>query len=207
MSHLEFCSLILIVLHTFSIMFKSGDWDGQFRQFNSFSLFHWTTLWEAWHGALSSWKIYPPFGIFLAITGHILSSWFIVPSISVNVPTPSNVIHPQNITATRGPPFKPTHSGRQISSTFLQTCTRLSWPTTTCVSSENITRFQYNWTYLCTNLCETNFSFSLCDLSLQLHLEFSLKSSYFLSSTGQLCEMHDMVHYQPERWSHRSKNC
>jgi hypothetical protein len=25
MSHLEFCSLILIVLHTFSIMFKSGD--------------------------------------------------------------------------------------------------------------------------------------------------------------------------------------
>jgi hypothetical protein len=25
MSHLEFCSLILIVLHTFSIIFKSGD--------------------------------------------------------------------------------------------------------------------------------------------------------------------------------------
>jgi hypothetical protein len=44
------------------------------------------------------------------------------------------------------PPLKPTHSGRQISSAFLQTCTRLSWPTTTCVSSENITRFQYNWT-------------------------------------------------------------
>jgi hypothetical protein len=30
------------------------------------------------------------------------------------------------ITATRGPPLKPTHSGRQISSAFLQTCTRLS---------------------------------------------------------------------------------
>ena len=146
MSHLEFCSLILIVLHTFSIMFKSGDWGGQFRQFNSFSLFHWTVLREAWHGALSSWKMYPPFGNILAITGHTLSPRvskyfvvFIFPSISVNVPTLSKVMHPQNITATRGPPLKPTHSGRQISSAFLQTCTRMSWPTTTCVSSENIT--------------------------------------------------------------------
>jgi hypothetical protein len=50
--------------YIFSMMIKSGDWDGQFRQFNSFSLCHWTTLWEAWHGALSSWKIYPPFGFF-----------------------------------------------------------------------------------------------------------------------------------------------
>ena len=116
MSHFEFCSLIVIVLHTFSIMFKSGDWDGQFRQFISFSLFHWTALREAWHGALSSWNMYPSFGNILAITGHTLSPRvskyfvvFIFPSISVNVPTPSKVMHPQNITATRGPPLKPTH--------------------------------------------------------------------------------------------------
>jgi hypothetical protein len=82
--------------------------------------------WEAWHGALSSWKMYPPFGNILAITSHTLSPRvskyfvvFIFSSISVNVPTPSKEMHPQNITATRGPPLKPTHSGRQISSAFL----------------------------------------------------------------------------------------
>jgi hypothetical protein len=32
---------------------------------------------------------------------------FIFPSISVDVPTPSKVMHPQNITATRGPLLKP----------------------------------------------------------------------------------------------------
>jgi hypothetical protein len=53
-------------------------------------------------------KMYPPFGNILAITGHTLSPRvskyfvvFIFPSISVNVPTPSKVMHPQNITATR----------------------------------------------------------------------------------------------------------
>jgi hypothetical protein len=44
---------------------------------------------------------------------------FIFPSISVNVPTPSKIMHPQNITATWVPPPKPPHSGRQISSAFL----------------------------------------------------------------------------------------
>ena len=69
----------------------------------------------------------------LAITRHTLSPRvsqyfvvFIVPSMSVNVPTPSKVMHPHNTTTTRGPPYEPTHSGRQISSAFLQTCTRLS---------------------------------------------------------------------------------
>jgi hypothetical protein len=47
-----------------------------------------------------------PFGNILAITGHTLSPRvskyfvvFIFPSISVNVPTPSKIMHPQNITA------------------------------------------------------------------------------------------------------------
>jgi hypothetical protein len=57
--------------------------------------------------------MYPQFGNILAITGHTLSPRvskyfvvFIFPSISVNVPTPSKVMHLQNITATRGPPNK-----------------------------------------------------------------------------------------------------
>jgi hypothetical protein len=59
---------------------------------------------HAWRKADEIWRPECVVGNILAITGHTLSPRvskyfvvFIFPSISVNVPTPSKVMHPQNI--------------------------------------------------------------------------------------------------------------
>ena len=70
----------------------------------------------------------------------------ILPSTSVNVPTPSWVIHPQNIAENCFRPHTPRHSGRQISSDLLQIYMLLFWSMTTCVSSLKITFFQLLFT-------------------------------------------------------------
>ena len=94
------CSRILINLQMFSIIVRSGDWDGQSRQSTSLLSFHNFVCTDWFTGALSSWKIHCLFSNF-ATTGQRLFSRLsiylaeaIFLSTSVIVPTPSLRIHP-----------------------------------------------------------------------------------------------------------------
>jgi len=97
------CSRILINLQMFSIILRSGDWDGQSRQSTSLLSFHNFVCTDWCTGALSSWKIHWLFSNF-ATTGQRLLSRMsmylaevIFPSTYVIVPTPSLQIHPKTL--------------------------------------------------------------------------------------------------------------
>ena len=65
------CSRILINLQMFSIILRSGDWDGQSRQSTSLLSFHNFVCTDWCTRALSSWKIHWLFSNF-ATTGQII---------------------------------------------------------------------------------------------------------------------------------------
>ena len=67
------CSRILITLQMFSIILRSGNWDGQSRQSTSLLSFHNFVCTDWCTGALSSWKIHWLFSNF-ATTGQRLLS-------------------------------------------------------------------------------------------------------------------------------------
>ena len=92
-------SFLLMYSHTFSIIFRSGDWAGQLRQFMWFLSMYSCVNLDRWTGALSSYEKYPFRGKCLARTGHKFSSrisWYLrdFPSTGTIVPTPSQQMHP-----------------------------------------------------------------------------------------------------------------
>ena len=150
------CSRILFNLQMFSIILRSGDWDGQSRQSTSLLSFHNCVCTDWCTGALLSWKIHWLFSNFTTTGQRLLSvmsmylAELIFPSTSVIVLTPSLHIPPsppppQNITDTRAPPlrlpYNPKHCVFHLCSDFRHTYTRECFPNTTCISTENIIFF------------------------------------------------------------------
>ena len=95
------CSCILINLQMFSIILRSGDWDGQSRQSISLLSFHNVVCTDWFTGALSSWKIHWLFSNFATTGQRFLSrmsmylAQVIFPTTYVIVPTPFLQIHPK----------------------------------------------------------------------------------------------------------------
>ena len=94
------CSRILFNLQMFSIILRSGDWDGQSRQSTSLLSFHNCVCTDWCTGALLSWKIHWLFSNFTTTGQRLLSvmsmylAELIFPSTSVIVLTPSLHIPP-----------------------------------------------------------------------------------------------------------------
>ena len=128
------CSRILINLQMFSIILRSGDWDGQTRQSTSLLSFHNFVCTNWCTGALSSWKIHWLFSNFATTGQRLLSRMsmylaeLIFPSTSVIVPTPSLQIHNNTWAPPLRRPYSPKHSVFHLSSAFHHTYPREFFP-------------------------------------------------------------------------------
>jgi len=148
----NFCSSRFSLCQMFSIIFKSGDCAGHDSILILFFTRYSITFWALWIGALSSWKIGQLlfWGKWRATTGHSClpvcqcTSERLYYLQGSPIPSPLNVMHPQNITPSRFVGGGEVQAGSHCSPALLHMYTLLSSPISTLDSSLNITLFQWN---------------------------------------------------------------